>query len=143
MRRTLRHQRELTEQTRAIEAAKTAAAMAEHLRLAGGRHRCCRLADGTQGVEQCGLWCCHDGACLPYTPGEYLPEPMLHPLDLLRMRRAVFPWWRCPLCSRLTASDYAGDPVSMIRWDGAGWREPETEIAWQFTPCGCVGRVIA
>lgn len=142
-RRLAEQSRLAVELARHIEAAVLDATRARHLQLAGGDHGCCRLVDGAQGDQQCGLWCCHDGPCLPYTPGEYLPEPMLHPLDLLRMRRAVFPWWRCPLCSRLTASDRAEDPVSMIRWDGAGWREPETETAWEFTPCGCVGRVIA
>lgn len=102
-----------------------------------GEHPCCWIVTER---EQCGLWCGHDGECLPYVAGGYLPEPLLHPLDLLRLR--LTPWWRwrCPLCGA-DVRRLDQEPEAVARQDGDGWRESD-EAAWRFWPCGCRAREV-
>lgn len=98
------------------------------------RHQCCWIAD----YGQCGLWCGHDGDHLPFTPGGYLPPPMLHPLDILLLSRTRAP--RCPVCGiRLRLGDfgYEWEVTHAFRhFEDGQWGEPELEIDWWFGPCG-------
>lgn len=125
------------EQLRTATAARLTAATAEHLRLAGGEHQCCRLVDG----EQCGLWCCHGGVCTAYLPGSYLSVARLvHPLALARL---TGPLGRCccPLCQRpVNGWERGAAGLYLTFIDGVEHRS--VEEPWQFTPCGCTGRVI-
>lgn len=92
----------------------------------------------------CGLLWWHEGACVPFVPGEYLRAPLIHPLDLWAVTR---PWqrpgpWRCPEGCLVRAIDAEG-PV----WDlvvagpgeaasGGGWAVHDVVTTWRFTPCG-------
>lgn len=104
------------------------------------RHQCCWIVD----YEQCGLWCGHDGEHLPFTPGVYLPPPMLHPLDVLLLSRTVAP--RCPVCGirlRLGDFDYEREVAHAFRhFEDGQWSEPELESELRFSPCGCEAREI-
>ena len=120
-------------------------AQARHLRLAGGAHQCCRLV----GVEQCGLWCCHAGECVARV-GDYLPPPLVHPLDMLLLDlqwlRRDWRWMRCPIC-RAGPNDWHGfswgiDYIGLVVRCYYGGENSAIEAAWRFTPCGCEGRQI-
>ncbi|MEU5596671.1 hypothetical protein [Streptomyces sp. NPDC020298] len=111
-------------------------------------HQCCWIIDGDD-YEHCGLWCDHDGDHVPYTPGAYLPPPIISPLGLLALQRCRWSCLVCPLCGR--RGEYVScDPPFRVRRDGDGstsWYEPDDgpgdiEILWQFEPCGCEGREI-
>lgn len=93
--------------------------------------QCQRIVSG----EQCGLDHGHDGEHLPYTPGEYLPPPMLHPLDILLLSRTRAP--RCPVCGiRLGSFGYEWEVTHAFRHFADGvWGEPEVEVGWRFQPC--------
>ena len=99
-------------------------------------HQCCWIADPDE-YTQCGLWCGHDADHVPYTPGAYLPPPLISPLDVLpvNLRRPE----RCPLCQRWV-DVYSSEETLAFRDIGDGWREPEHEGTWRFEPCGCEGR---
>lgn len=105
--------------------------------------RCLRILD--DGV--CELDRGHDGGHLPYVPGDYLPPPLITPLDLLHLRH----WPRssaCPLCGQPVNSVSCEGPTvayrgTLARGDGAiEMAGGETEFEWRFGPCGCVGREI-
>jgi len=113
-------------------------------------HQCCWVADPEE-CTQCGLWCGHDGDHVPYTPGDYLPAPLLHPLDIA----AIVLWGakRCPLCK--TSVEFQPWANVVTGWSCEGptqvWRltgppawavgpEWQWEYAWRFEPCGCEGR---
>jgi len=86
----------------------------------------------------CGLLWQHPGPCVLFAPGDYLPPPLLHPLDTLFAPPFT---WRCPLCGDAVKS-VNEDYVTAFRgrradWD---WALPETQLT--FWPCGCVGREI-
>lgn len=100
---------------------------------------CPRVVEHDGGYYACGLadWD-HDGDCVWFVPGDYLPPPLLHPLDAFNAGLHRPPWWwmaRCPLCgsgltfqeAEFTTVTYVGDEV----------RE---ELRWRFEPCGCVAR---
>ncbi|MFI6274294.1 hypothetical protein [Streptomyces sp. NPDC050988] len=97
--------------------------------------RCYRILDD-DGV--CELNRGHDGDCLPYEPGYYLPPPLITPLHILTLM-----WWHprlvCLLCGTNATSVSCDGPVLVIRdFDG-----PESvECDWRFKPCGCEGREI-
>lgn len=100
--------------------------------------QCQRIIDW----EQCGLEHGHGGDHLPYTPGEYLPPPLLHPLDALLLQRPR----RCPACgARLDLLGYVTTEVTHVfrHFTDDGWGEPELEISWWFSPCGHEMREIA
>jgi hypothetical protein len=109
-------------------------------------HPCCWLLDVD---TQCGLWCGHDGDHVPYTPGDYLPPPIIGLLDLLRLQQRPWPHWVCPLCGAHADHISCDAPFSVQR-DGDGnasWYAPgairvDIECAWRFEPCGCEGREI-
>lgn len=115
--------------------AATAAAKARHLQLAG-EHQCCRVVNAVQ----CGLWCCHDGRCVDYGPGDYLPLPLIGPLDRLLLGPARWPWMRCPLCGT-QVDDVLCEHTTVMRWDDDGW-QGSPEFEWRFSPCGCEGREV-
>ncbi|MGW1744571.1 hypothetical protein ACWCRD_02915 [Streptomyces sp. NPDC002092] len=112
------------------------------------QHQCCVVA--AEG-DRCGLWCGHDADHVPYTPGDYLPTPLLHPLDVA----AILLWGfkRCPLCKASVAFRPWGNVVTGWYCEGPTqvWRltgppawvvgpEWQWEYAWRFEPCGCEGR---
>ena len=88
----------------------------------------------------CGLLWQHPGPCVLFAPGDYLPPPMLHPLDL---DRATADRWRllCPLCW-CRVSGWNSDAVTAFRGDSVNWDRPSAEWEFTFEPCGCVGRVV-
>lgn len=115
------------------------------------QHQCCRIADPTR-YRRCGLWCGHDGDHVPYTPGDYLQPPLLHPLD--RIRLLFLGDDRCPLCgawagfqpwsSRVTGWTCTVEPRrrQLPRGPSAyivSKKEWRWEHRFQFDPCGCVG----
>lgn len=91
------------------------------------------------GYQPCGLLWQHPGQCVPFTPGDYLAPPMLHPLNLGRARADR---WRprCPLCWRLAVWNASAGTV--FRGDSANWDRPSVEWEFTFEPCGCVGRLV-
>ena len=147
-RRMLRHERAFTEAVRAEEQAKTQAAKAEHMRLFDGeQHYCCCVVDN----EQCGLWCCHDGDHTADRVGDYLPMamPIIHPLNLLRLRLAPWPWrdMACPLCGTRAGPPWWTFGYTTVLEGVVGRFYGEettlsTERHWRFEPCGCEGREI-
>lgn len=105
------------------------------------QHTCCWVV----GDDRCGLWCGHDGDHLPYTPGDYLAEPTLHPLDLLLPWQMRLPGAaHCPICG--TADRTWGLCFSveygLIARQVGDEIHLSTEGIWRFEPCGCVGREI-
>lgn len=123
--------------------------MRETVVLASDWPRCQRLADDVG--EQCGLLHGHDGVCVPFTPGWYLPAPLLHPLEevLVRVRMRAGLERICPNgCSRLVADRYVRDaflltveappPTYLLDWD----RFAEPQVDFRFDPCGCEFRQI-
>lgn len=104
-------------------------------------HRCCWIVE----LEQCGLWCGHDGDHLGYVPGGYLPPPLIGPLDVLRVS-GRFRVRRCPVCGRTPKHWWEFDasvesPVSAYRRSGEDW-QMTLESLWSFSPCGCEAREI-
>lgn len=95
-------------------------------------HQCCRLIDD----GRCGLWCGHGADHTPYQIGEYLPPPLLTPIDLLPLH-LVGHLKNCPLCGATVETINVG-PALVFR-DGR-FGEAETENEWCFWPCGCEGR---
>ena len=109
------------------------------------QHGCCYIVgrpDG-RGFDQCGLWCGHNGQCVGYTPGWYLVERELHPLDVLRLRFTMrWPWRaRCPLCSTRLEHVSAHDR-GLTSWEIAGELRTVPERGWVFWPCGCEAREV-
>lgn len=80
----------------------------------------------------------HDGDHLPYVPGDYLPPPLVTPLDLLHL-----PHWprrtTCLLCGRRVNSVSCEGPTLVTREDDD---QGALECEWRFGPCGCTGREI-
>jgi len=89
---------------------------------------------------ECGQWCGHPGDCTWWTPGGYLPPPLITPIDWLAARvRSRWPWQRCPLCGAwATGSDAC--PTLVVYGDAEN--AERDEIRWEFGPCGCEGREI-
>lgn len=85
----------------------------------------------------CGLLWQHDGPCAPFVPGDYLPPPLLHPLDMLLDP----PAWCCPLCKQ-NFNAWNAEPVTAFRGGQENWDRVRTEWQWSFEPCGCVGREV-
>lgn len=108
-------------------------------------HSCCWIVSTRDGAVQCGLYCGHDGDHLDYLPGEYLPPPLLHPLDVLPLYVSSMrlPWWiiACPICGRQQHSWNVDMEAAQLvgRRDGDGWR-CESETWWRFEVCGCEAR---
>lgn len=105
--------------------------------LVPGESGCPRVAFDGDDIVPCGLLWQHDGPCVPFTPGDYLPPPIAHPLDLLRPRLLEIP--RCPMCRapvRHTIVDY----VTAFRGGEANWGRAQLEAQITATPCGCVMR---
>jgi hypothetical protein len=125
-----------------------AAAKAEHMRLFDGeQHQCCWVV----GTEQCGLWCCHDGDHTADRVGDYLPMamPIIHPLDLLRLRLSRWPWrdMACLLCGTRSGPPWWTFGYTTVLEGVVGRFYGEettlsTERHWRFEPCGCEGREI-
>lgn len=91
---------------------------------------CPRIAED---YVPCGLLWCHDGPCVPFVPGGYLPPPILHPLDEWLARRL----WRCPLCWR-SINAVNAEYLTVFRQGQGDQLSEETEITcW---PCECVVR---
>lgn len=95
-------------------------------------HGCCAIIED----QQCGLWCGHDGDHTPHQIGDYLPPPLLTPLDLLALRLAEF-LKNCPLCSATVETVDVGP--SLVFREGHAF-DSEMENEWFFWPCGCEGR---
>lgn len=128
--------------------------MRETVVLAADWPRCQRIVGGVG--EQCGLLASHGGVCVPFTPGWYLPAPMLHPLAelLVRARTRAGLERVCPNgCSRLVAArsqfgwsvrdafyltTELAPPTYLFDWDR--FVEPQVDI--RFDPCGCEFRQI-
>jgi hypothetical protein len=106
-------------------------------------HPCCYIVPGAEDVVQCGLWCGHDGAHLPYVPGAYLwLAPELHPLDALRLRLARWPWrMLCPVCAG-TASSWEAKQAGLTVWILGGEQRAGYPTEWRFGPCGCEAREV-
>ncbi|MFC8156322.1 hypothetical protein ACFUO0_20105 [Streptomyces cinereoruber] len=97
------------------------------------RHGCFRILDD----GWCELDRGHDGDHLPYVPGEYLPLPLITPLDVLGLTLRPRPV--CPLCgTRCTLISYDHPGVIYREFEGEG----SVECEWRFGPCGCRGREI-
>jgi len=94
----------------------------------------------TAGYQPCGLLWQHPGPCVPFVPGEYLPPPMLHPVDFSTALGSRW-YMRCPLCRRPTTG-WNASTGTVFRGDSVNWDRPSAEWEFTFEPCGCVGRVI-
>lgn len=86
------------------------------------------------GDHACGLLWRYDGDHVPFVPGEYLPPPLLHPLDTVKAAHARC----CPLCGGESTPPVA-EAVTAFRGD---YDRPSFEWQWAFWPCGCVGRTV-
>lgn len=89
------------------------------------------------GDRACGLLWRHDGDHVPFVPGEYLPPPLLHPLDRMKAVNARC----CPLCGGESTPPIA-EAVTAFRGEHTNWDRPSFEWQWEFWPCGCVGRTV-
>jgi hypothetical protein len=103
------------------------------------QHGCCWIVD----YDRCGLWCGHDGDHLGYVPGNYLPPPLIGPLDVLRVQFRVL---RCPMCGRAPKRRWefhasVERPVTACRGSGEDV-QVTLEAQWRFSPCGCEAREI-
>lgn len=98
---------------------------------------CLRVA---AGYQPCGLLWQHSGPCVPFVPGDYLPPPMLHPLDF-NMPPGNRWHMRCPLC-RCPAAGWNVDAGTVFRGDNVNWGHASVEWEFTFEPCGCGGRVV-
>lgn len=120
-----------------------------------GQDACPALAD--HDGTPCGLLWEHDGEHTRYVPGHYLPAPLLHPLDWLRiMVRARNRVRLCPNgCSPLRRyrnmwGDHISDLSSISYTPPAQTQyladERQPHIEWQYTvrfePCGCEYRAL-
>lgn len=101
------------------------------------RHPCCWRFPG--GAE-CGLWCGHEGDDhVPFTPGIYLPPPILTPIDRLVLA-ATRRFMRCPGCgARADCCTVRLDVFHRVI-DDAARLFTGTETHWTFDPCGCTLR---
>lgn len=92
---------------------------------------------------ECGQLHGHGGECTWFTPGGYLPPPLITELDWFdaswRARR--LPWWvqLCPACKARV--DQVDSEASLVIYCDADSAERD-EIRWTFSPCGCEGREI-
>lgn len=122
------------------------------LALTSGDH-CPRVDE--QG-NPCGLIYGHDGDHVPFVPGDYLPAPILHPLDRLLVRVRGHSRVRlCPNgCSPLRVlrwiyGNYIAD-LSEVYWEApSAWHYVDDEVPHvefqvmvRFGPCGCEFREI-
>lgn len=103
-----------------------------HVRLLPFRRK--RWLDRNRPVA-CGLLWQHDSLCVPFVPGDYLPPPILHPLDVLLDPMI----WRCPLCKG-NFNHWDSEAVTPFRGGRENWDRVRVEQQWTFQPCGCVGR---
>jgi hypothetical protein len=85
------------------------------------------------GITKCGLLRNHDSPHLPWTPGYYLREPIVHPLDL--MLAITFRCWRCPNGCRAEGFG-CESPATVMTRAGSEWVAERTEVPWWFEPCG-------
>lgn len=85
----------------------------------------------------CGLLAGHLGDHVPFVPGEYLPPPLLHPLDAFKAAHAR----RCLLCGNESTPPVA-EAVTAFRGEHANWDRASFEWQWRFWPCGCVVRTV-
>lgn len=105
------------------------------------------VAAGCQWLHEdytpCGLLAGHDGGHVPFVPGEYLPPPLLHPIDVLLASAADLPWWRCRclLCGAWSGMP-DGELVTPFRGGSENWDQVRAEWQWTFRPCGRVGREV-
>lgn len=93
--------------------------------------------DGDLGYP-CGLEWGHDGDHTWYTPGDYLPPPLIHPLAFYDA--GWLRGWqprRCPLCGR-SLWNAAAENTHVFY---GSTDECRHELRYQFSPCGCEGRV--
>lgn len=101
-----------------------------------------RTAVGCQWLLEdyvpCGLLANHDGEHVPFAPGDYLPPPLLHPLDMW----LLLPAWRCPVCTEKFNCSPGAEVVTVFRGDWDNWIRAVPEWQWEFQPCGCVGRAV-
>jgi hypothetical protein len=110
----------------------------EYVRLTRGG-LCPRIAEGS---DPCGLFHGHNGPCVTFVPGDYLPPPLLHPLDWWAAFR-TWPWtWWCPLCWHRADGFSDADFVTAFRGEQVNWGRPSHEWQITFEPCGCVGRTV-
>ena len=120
--------------------------MYEYVRLGhpDGEHPCCRVAWRDDEPYQCGQWCGHDGDCTWWTPGGYLPPPLITPLAWLAVGWPHWgPLWRvrcCPICGA-GVRDIRAEFTRAIYCDAEN--AERDEVRWEFGPCGCVGRELA
>lgn len=105
--------------------------------LVPGVSACLRVAIQDGQPVACGLLHCHDGACVPFTPGDYLPPPILHPL-YLRLLPMV---WICPLCGAHVTT-ILEETVLPFRGDSENWDRVRPESQLTYSPCGCAGRIL-
>jgi hypothetical protein len=117
--------------------------------------RQCQWVYGEE-YDQCGLLVGHDGDHVPFTPGEYLPAPLLDPVEELLVR------WRyvsdcdlvCPNgCTRYAAGrsmwgpwrhdafDMSKEPTIAHIWTGDDWHVTD-QLNITMSPCGCEFRQI-
>lgn len=106
---------------------------------------CPRVVEHDGDLYACGLadWD-HDGECVWFVPGGYLPPPLITPLDWLDAGWKG-PWspgwrWQCPICR--TPGDTAYSEPTLAIYGDAEDAE-RNEIRWEFRPCGCEGREFA
>jgi hypothetical protein len=76
---------------------------------------------------ECGQFAGHDGPCVPFTPGEYLREPRIHPLDL---RNILLSARVCPDGHRYTSVE--------MHVHGFDYQSGAlTYVLLTFEPCNC------
>lgn len=85
----------------------------------------------------CGLLAGHLGDHVPFVPGEYLPPPLLHPLDAFKAAHAR----RCLLCGNESTPPVA-EAVTAFRGEHANWDRASFEWQWTFWPCGHLVRTV-
>jgi len=86
---------------------------------------------------QCGQLHEHPGDCTWWTPGDYLPPPLMPPWTDTVGRTVLCPVCRSPVC------EWAGGPTTVVygsTGDGTGMGEVREEVRWEFGPCGCEAR---
>ena len=84
------------------------------------------------GVTKCGLLRDHDEHHLPWTPGSYLPDPIIHPLDLRLI--IVSRRWRCPEGCPISGF-MCWEPKTVHVMQGSEWIADRCEQLWLFDPC--------
>lgn len=92
---------------------------------------------------QCGQLHGHAGDCTWFTPGGYLPAPLITALDWFdaRWQARGLPWWHslCPMCGQRTTME-TGERTLFIYCDAEN--AERDEVRWEFQPCGCTGREV-